>query len=1155
MTSCSGRKSHIQWVLAGAVLLAGACSSGESDVAGETLGDGTESVSQAETLVSAEQAEVQSFVNDLNSCNPKFKVQPILNCVDKISDSKYVAHFGYNNKTTSTITINVGLLNRFFPSPTNRGQPTKFAKGTNNDVFTVPFNGSLIVWGVDGNIALAHRTSKLCPVVPPPVCKTDCDDKNPCTADICDASTKFVCTHKNLSAGTSCADANACNGTETCDGKGVCKGGTTLKCDDGNSCTSDKCDQKMGCMFTPVTDGTTCPVSGNCGAGGKCTAGVCKALGANCDDKNPCTADSCSTTGACVHKPVAAGTSCSDNNACNGTESCDAAGVCKAGPLPDCDDKNPCTVDACLTAGGCGHVPGNNGAACKDGTGAAGVCDAGACKVDLGCGPSPDACKAFVKVNGVCTLQPLPDDTSCNDGSLCTQKDVCKSGVCTGTLPVTCSGASACTNAGTCNPATGLCVGGTPKPVGTTCDDGNLCTSTDACNATGQCVGVAKTCAATDQCHSAGTCDPSNGQCTNPNAANGKTCNDTKNCTTGDVCTNGVCGGTAVTCAAPTACHTQGVCEEATGKCTNPNAADGSTCSDSNACTTADSCVAGACKPGAPVVCTGAGSCTDAGTCNPATGTCSGGTPKPDGTSCDDGVKCTSADKCTAGTCKGAAVVCADPTDACHVKAVCDETSGVCPASPPAPVDTACNDSNACTQTDKCSATGVCVGSNPVVCTGTGACMQAGSCDAATGLCGGGSPKPNGTVCDDSKMCTTGDVCTNGTCGGSQVTCPAPADSCHTQGVCQEPSGVCSNPVAANGTTCSDGANCTTGDVCTNGSCAGAPVVCPAPADACHTQGTCQESSGTCNAPTAPNGTSCSDGVNCTTADVCTAGGCGGVPKCVAPATCTESTGACTTGGPEVRGPACLSCEAGGVATGDCDPAIGCKNIANAADRALCEALDTCMRKTNCWANNPLDCLCGTAIGTNCAGPAANGVCKAEVQAATKTTDAVANGTLFYSLNVPSGFATQQSACDHDVCPTECAYSPPVADASVRTAACLTCEQGGVDTGDCDASIGCSKITTGAADVALCVALDKCMRQTGCWSVNPLDCLCGTAVGTNCAGPAANGACKAEVQAATKTSDAVSNGTLFYSLNVPSGFATQQAACDHDICPTQCKFP
>jgi hypothetical protein len=128
-------------------------------------------------------------------------------------------------------------------------------------------------------------------------------------------------------------------------------------------------------------------------------------------------------------------------------------------------------------------------------------------------------------------------------------------------------------------------------------------------------------------------------------------------------------------------------------------------------------------------------------------------------------------------------------------------------------------------------------------------------------------------------------------------------------------------------------------------------------------------------------------------------------------------------------------------------------------------------------------------------------------------------------------------------------------DLSVRTAACVTCEEGGIGTGDCEASIGCSHITTGAADIALCEALDKCMRQSGCWSNNPLECLCGTAIGTACAGPAANGVCKAQVIAATKTTDPVANGTLFYSLNVPAGFATQRAACDHDVCSADCKFP
>jgi hypothetical protein len=108
--------------------------------------------------------------------------------------------------------------------------------------------------------------------------------------------------------------------------------------------------------------------------------------------------------------------------------------------------------------------------------------------------------------------------------------------------------------------------------------------------------------------------------------------------------------------------------------------------------------------------------------------------------------------------------------------------------------------------------------------------------------------------------------------------------------------------------------------------------------------------------------------------------------------------------------------------SGDCDPQIGCCKITDPTDRALCNALSLCMRVTQCWHDDPFDCLCGTAKGLECI-VGANGPCKAEVQAATKTTDPVQNGTLFYSFTVPAGFATQQIACDHDFCSP--AASPP----------------------------------------------------------------------------------------------------------------------------------
>src|SRR5207244_1404540 len=116
----------------------------------------------------------------------------------------------------------------------------------------------------------------------------------------------------------------------------------------------------------------------------------------------------------------------------------------------------------------------------------------------------------------------------------------------------------------------------------------------------------------------------------------GSACNDGNACTQADTCRSGVCtGGNPVVCPAPDQCHDAGTCNPASGACSNPAKPDGSTCSDGNACTQADTCRSGVCTGGNPVVCPAPDQCHDAGTCNPATGTCS--TPvKPDGSACND---------------------------------------------------------------------------------------------------------------------------------------------------------------------------------------------------------------------------------------------------------------------------------------------------------------------------------------------------------------------------------------------------------------------------------------------------------------------------------------------------------------------------------------
>ena len=80
---------------------------------------------------------------------------------------------------------------------------------------------------------------------------------------------------------------------------------------------------------------------------------------------------------------------------------------------------------------------------------------------------------------------------------------------------VICTASDACHDAGTCDPATGLC-SNPPVPDGTACSDGDACTQTDSCVA-GACTGSNPvTCTASDACHVAGTCDPATGACSNP---------------------------------------------------------------------------------------------------------------------------------------------------------------------------------------------------------------------------------------------------------------------------------------------------------------------------------------------------------------------------------------------------------------------------------------------------------------------------------------------------------------------------------------------------------------------------------------------------------------------------------------------------------------
>ena len=66
----------------------------------------------------------------------------------------------------------------------------------------------------------------------------------------------------------------------------------------------------------------------------------------DCDDGNPCTVDACED-GVCTYSFAEEGTPCPDASECNGAETCNGKGVCVAGTPQIIDDGDECTLDLC----------------------------------------------------------------------------------------------------------------------------------------------------------------------------------------------------------------------------------------------------------------------------------------------------------------------------------------------------------------------------------------------------------------------------------------------------------------------------------------------------------------------------------------------------------------------------------------------------------------------------------------------------------------------------------------------------------------------------------------------------------------------------------------------------------------------------------------
>jgi hypothetical protein len=664
-------------------------------------------------------------------------------------------------------------------------------------------------------------------------------------------------------------DARDDGGPQSCTGPADCAGGP---CSDG-WCCDEECRGTCRACNLPGREGTCSPIPAG------------QDPGAECLEQSPetCGLDgTCDGAGACAR--YASGTPCDDRQGCTTDDECDGAGECTGATPTDCAPEagNECCTGDCSGLLGCY----TEAQECPDGCAADRLTVGRTC---VGCGPARAA--------GICSGGTSQACTAA-DHVLCAELD--------------CGGTTwRCTNVG------GLWAWRT----GVVCDDGDPCTSSDACFG-GTCGGTGYSCVSDDctlrTCDGVGGCDedyPGSETACGATACPPDTCAGITRIDFPESCAN-VCDGrgACTTCSCddnPSDCGVgpaneccAAACADASGCYTVPGSCGGAdVCTDPYLLNVARVCTG--CGPAA-----GSGACGGGGTfrCDAATHdacrsvTC-GGTvyycTNAGGTwrwrasaACDDGNPCSYGDTCGAGGCTGTTVDCV--ADACMLRA-CNGTA-TCTETP-RPAGTACGSASCladycsggshydfpATCASSCDGTGSCT---PCACTpvttgcgvGSGNECCAAACTAGAGCATTAAACPD--LCADPARLTTGRDCSGcgpngaaGACGGGTTHPCGTGELCRTQG-CGGDTYYCTNQGGsvrwrAGDARCDDGDACTYNDSCSGTACTGAVVSCtstpPCITRSCNGSAACTV---TYNA-----GAACDDGSSCTTGETCNAAG------------------------------------------------------------------------------------------------------------------------------------------------------------------------------------------------------------------------------------------------------------------------------------------
>ncbi len=871
----------------------------------------------------------------------------------------------------------------------------------------------------------------------------DCADDNPCTQDVCDSA--LGCTYYSLD-GYACDDGDPCTIDTECFNR-QCVGGTANTCDDDNPCTDEVCEAGVGCVFTNNTD--PCDDDDICSLGDTCTNGVCLPTDFNnCDTDDACLEGICIPGRGCAYEAVLG--LCDDGNKCTTGDSCECVGAtcesaqCVGSGVIDPDDNQQCTVDYCDPETGVYH-------------------------------------------------EKLPDNTTCDDGNMCTLEDICFDGTCRSGMARDCDDLNPCT-VDSCDTTVG-CVND-PIADFTDCGGGRVCFNglcENFCQNDTECEdGFSCTVDRCDNLTHICTRTLDHEYCDNQQVCDGvETCSGTQGCIDGDplYCNDGIACTTDL-CDNSTGCYfvpndllcednevcTTDICSTELG-CIYEGVAAGQVvpCDDGNLCTGPQDYCQGSVCVGETKDCDDNNFCTT-DSCDPLTGLCE--RTVDTGIPCDDGDYCTVNDRCAMEdnqvVCLGEEMDCHESPDNPCTQDTCingscfyTELSGI-----------PCDDFNPCTLDDRCTGS-ICMGSemecpdNDILCKYT-------ICDPASGECTLTIDEADNSPCRHPNLCIQDEVCVSGECVGDEIVCEDNPDQCMKL-ACEPDVGVCM-PAPDVGAECDDDNTCTSNDVCDEeGICVGDLLDCndhnPCTADLCiHEEGCTYEEDN--------SGEYCSNnGQECSILYMCSSGHC--------------QNGFCCA-----QGDCCLVAD-------DCPDSYNSDPVCN--DEESCSGrrgVKTCNSFNQCfteWIEDDSACYCDTfdndgvacTENTQCdSGHCQNGFCCSGgdcCSAASDCPESYDTGAVCDSPSFCQGHLGEKACNDRNQCFTRLSDDDSACDATVEQDcgyfaghACngdveqdpFICEDRCTNAEDCSASAQCVEVTVAESELTENVCMANCLSYT-----------------------------------------------------------------------------